>query len=68
MIAAVRNLHELGVPLEDALSAASTVPARIARRSDLGSIAPGSPADVVVLDDRLEIRHVLVAGGHRVAA
>jgi N-acetylglucosamine-6-phosphate deacetylase len=68
MIAAVRNLHTLGVPLEQALAAASAVPARVARRPDLGSIAPGSPADVVVLDDRLEIQRVLVGGGSRVAA
>ena len=31
MIDAVRNLHALGVPLEDALGAASAVPARVAR-------------------------------------
>jgi N-acetylglucosamine-6-phosphate deacetylase len=68
MLAAVRNLHALGIPLEGALSAASIVPARIAGRPELGSIAPGSPADVVVLDDRLEIRQVLVDGGQRVAA
>jgi N-acetylglucosamine-6-phosphate deacetylase len=68
MLAAVRNLHTLGIPLEGALGAASTVPARIARRPELGSIAPGTPADIVVLDDRLEIRRVLVAGSQRVAA
>jgi N-acetylglucosamine-6-phosphate deacetylase len=68
MIGAVRNLHALGVPLEHALAAASAVPARLARRPELGSITPGRAADVVVLDDRLEIQRVLVAGGSRVAA
>jgi N-acetylglucosamine-6-phosphate deacetylase len=68
MIDAVRNLHALGASLEDALAAASSVPARIAGRPDLGRLAPGSPADVVILDDRLEIRRVLVDGGVRVAA
>jgi N-acetylglucosamine-6-phosphate deacetylase len=67
MIEAVRNLHALGAPLEDALSAASSVPARIAGRTDLGRLAPGSPADVVVIDDRLEVRRVLVGGAVRVA-
>jgi N-acetylglucosamine-6-phosphate deacetylase len=67
MIEAVRNLHALGATLEQALAAASTVPARIAGREDLGRLAPGSPADVVVLDDRLEIRRVLVGGAVRVA-
>ena len=52
MIEGVRNLQSLGVALEDALRAASEVPARIARRPDLGRLAPGAPADVVVLDDR----------------
>ena len=35
-------------------------------RADLGRLAPGAPADVVVLDDRLEIRQVLVDGRERV--
>ena len=67
MIDAVRNLHALGVPLEEALGAASDVPARIAGRADLGRLAPGAPADVVVLDDNLEIARVLVGGVDPVA-
>jgi N-acetylglucosamine-6-phosphate deacetylase len=59
MVEAVRNLHALGAPLEHALTAASTTPARIAGRHDLGRLAPGGPADVVVLDDRLEVIRVL---------
>jgi N-acetylglucosamine-6-phosphate deacetylase len=55
------------VPLEEALTAASEVPARIAGRADLGRLTPGAPADVVVLDDNLEIVRVLVEGGDRVA-
>ncbi len=54
MIEAVRNLHALGVPLDEALTAASTTPADIARRPDLGRIRPRAPAGIVVLDDRLE--------------
>jgi N-acetylglucosamine-6-phosphate deacetylase len=67
MIEAVRNLHELGVGLADALAAASTVPARVAVRPDLGRLGVGAPADVVVLDDRLEVERVLVQGGIVVA-
>jgi N-acetylglucosamine-6-phosphate deacetylase len=67
MIDAVRNLHGLGVSLEDALRAAGEVPARVVRRPDLGRLVPGAPADVVILDDRLEVRRVLVDGGERVA-
>jgi len=58
----VRHLHALGAPLPEALAAASAVPARIARRDDLGRLAVGAPADVLVLDDRLDVRRVLVAG------
>jgi len=62
MIEAVRNLVALGAPLAGALSAASEVPARIAGRDDLGRIEPGAAADVVVLDDRLDVERVLVGG------
>jgi len=62
MIDAVRNLVALGAPLEAALGAATEVPARIAGRPDLGTLAPGSVADIVVLDDSLEIVRVLVQG------
>jgi N-acetylglucosamine-6-phosphate deacetylase len=67
MIDAVRNLHGLGVGLEAALRAASEVPARVVRRPDLGRLRPGARADVVILDDRLDVRRVLVDGGDRVA-
>jgi N-acetylglucosamine-6-phosphate deacetylase len=67
MLDAVRNLHGLGAPLQDALNAASDVPARVIRRPDLGRLRPGARADVVILDDRLEVRRVLVNGGERVA-
>jgi N-acetylglucosamine-6-phosphate deacetylase len=62
MIDAVRNLAQLGAPLEGALSAASEVPARAAGRSDVGRLEPGAIADVLVLDDSLEILRVLAAG------
>jgi N-acetylglucosamine-6-phosphate deacetylase len=59
---AVRNLHALGVPLEQALTAATATPASVCGRPDLGDLRPGTVADVVVLDDRLAIERVLVAG------
>jgi N-acetylglucosamine-6-phosphate deacetylase len=62
MIEAVRNLVALGAPVDAALSAATEVPARIAARPDLGTLQPGSRADVVVLDDSLEVVRVLVGG------
>jgi N-acetylglucosamine-6-phosphate deacetylase len=68
MIDAVRNFHALGIPLEGAIGAATSVPARIVGRPDLGVLEPGGAADVVVLDDRLEIVNVLCAGEARVVA
>jgi len=59
---AVRNTIDLGVPFEDAVAAASAVPARAVRRNDLGSLRPGSVADVVVLDDALFVLRTLVGG------
>ena len=68
MIDAVRNLHALGVPFEQAVGAATEVPARFLARGDVGFLEPGSPADVVVLDDRLEIQAVLCSGRSDVVA
>jgi N-acetylglucosamine-6-phosphate deacetylase len=67
MIDAVRNLHALGVPLEDALDAATAVPARVVD-ADVGRIAIGAAADLVVLSEELEIERVLVGGEAHVAA
>jgi len=55
LLDAVRNLHALGVPFEDAVGAATAVPARVLRRPDLGVLEPGSHGGVAVLDDRLEL-------------
>jgi N-acetylglucosamine-6-phosphate deacetylase len=68
MIDAVRNLHALGIPFEGAVGAATSVPARIVGRPDLGVLEQGGAADVVVLDDGLEIVNVLCAGEARVVA
>jgi N-acetylglucosamine-6-phosphate deacetylase len=66
MIDAVRNLHSLGVPLEDAIGAATDVPARVLRLPSTGRLGVGLPADLVVLSDDLEIERVLVEGRARV--
>jgi N-acetylglucosamine-6-phosphate deacetylase len=58
--AAVRNVIGWGIPLEDALAMASTTPAR-ALGLDV-DLTPGNRADVVVLDDALQVRTVLVGG------
>jgi N-acetylglucosamine-6-phosphate deacetylase len=58
-----RAVQEVGIPMEDAVAAASSTPARaigIAGRT--GSIEPGKAADLVVLDDDLEVVAVMAAG------
>jgi N-acetylglucosamine-6-phosphate deacetylase len=58
--AAVRNLVGWGVPLVDALVMASATPASV-----LGApsgLAVGAPADLVLLDDDLQVDATLVAG------
>jgi N-acetylglucosamine-6-phosphate deacetylase len=67
-IEAVRNLHALGVPLDEAVCAATSTPARVLGETSLGRLEVGLPADVVVLSDRVEIERVIVAGDEKIAA
>jgi N-acetylglucosamine-6-phosphate deacetylase len=72
MIEAVQNLHALGVPLAEAVDAATSVPARVlglpqTGLPQVGRLDVGLPADVVILDDNVEIARVLVAGKVHVA-
>ena len=67
LIQAVRNLHTLGASLEEAIQAATEIPARIIGELEAGRLGVGLPADVVVLSDGLEIERVLVAGKDRLS-
>lgn len=64
MDAAIRNVVDAaGVPLGDALIAASTTPATLLGDTDRGRIEVGRRADLVVLDrDDLRVRRTIVAG------
>jgi N-acetylglucosamine-6-phosphate deacetylase len=66
MLDGIRQLHELGVPLAEAVASATSVPARIAGIGS-GVLRSGGTADAVILDDRLEIRAVFVGGKELVA-
>jgi N-acetylglucosamine-6-phosphate deacetylase len=59
---AVRNLVELGIPWPRAVRAATEVPARLFGRPELGTLRPGTPADIVVLDDELRVARTIAAG------
>jgi N-acetylglucosamine-6-phosphate deacetylase len=60
----VRTFHRLtGVPLAEVVRMATLTPARIAGRdAEIGSIAPGKRADLLVLDGALTVRSVFVDG------
>ena len=65
---AVRNLVASGADWKDAVHAASTAPARLLRRDDLGRLEPGAPAHVTVLDDDLRVLRTLVSGREALSA
>lgn len=63
MDAAVRNVVDAGVPLADALLAASATPATLLADHDRGRLRVGARADLVVLDaDDLSVTRTVVAG------
>lgn len=59
---AVRTAVAAGVPLVEAVHAASAAPAAAMGWSDRGRIEPGLRADLVGLDDALEVEGVMRAG------
>jgi len=60
--AAVRHVVSAGVPLADALRAASEIPALAIGRADLGRLDVGSVADAVLLDADLSVQRVWIDG------
>lgn len=69
MATAVRNtVRLLGQPLAEAARMASTYPARFLNVDDrLGHIAKGFQADLVLLDDALQVRGTWIAGQYEAA-
>lgn len=54
---------DMGIPLEDAVRAATLTPARaIGIDDERGSIEVGKVADLVVLDEGLNVKHVILRG------
>jgi len=62
MLDALRNVVRFGLPLTDAVYAASTAPAEAARLTDVGSLQAGKCADIVILDKDLNLKAVFVDG------
>lgn len=65
---AIRNMIDLGFDPLRAIGAATTAPAALIRRTDLGSLAPGGAADVCVMDDSFEVVRTIVFGSESFAA
>ena len=58
-----RNLLAWGIPFENALRACTINPARVAGKADaVGSVEVGKYADLLVLDENLDLRHVFIRG------
>ncbi len=62
MDAALRTLLGLGVDMAEAARRLSTVPADYLGEPERGRIAPGLPADLVVVDGAGHLRHVFAEG------
>lgn len=63
---ALRNLAQLGVPLERALAMATAIPADVVGAKRAGRLAPGMPADMVYLTPALDLVQAW-RGGQKIA-
>ncbi|MDY3280835.1 N-acetylglucosamine-6-phosphate deacetylase [Dysosmobacter sp.] len=62
LLDAVRNVVSFGLPLADAVYAASTAPALAVGLTDVGTLQTGKKADLLVLDRDLALKAVFVDG------
>jgi N-acetylglucosamine-6-phosphate deacetylase len=63
LLKAVENMvKHVGVPLEEALRMASLYPAQILERPDLGTIAAGTKADLLIFSNDFEVQQVWLNG------
>ncbi|SEL46383.1 N-acetylglucosamine-6-phosphate deacetylase [Parapedobacter koreensis] len=63
MMQAVANcVHHAGIPLEEALRMATQYPATLIGADDLGRIAAGTVANIVIFDNQYRIGHVFLEG------
>ena len=59
----LKNVIRFGIPMKQAIKSATINPARAIRVDrETGSIAAGKNADLLVLDDNLDIKLVMVRG------
>jgi N-acetylglucosamine-6-phosphate deacetylase len=59
----MKNAIRFGIPEDEAIRAATIVPAEcIGMDDEIGSIAPGKAADFIVCDDDLDLKGVFIGG------
>lgn len=58
----VKKLVEWGIPEKDAFYAASTAPAEYANLHTKGSLLSGFDADIILLDDELNLKYTIIGG------
>lgn len=59
----MRKAVSFGIPLEQAVKSATVNPAKVLGVFDeMGSLTPGKLANVVLLDQNLNIKHILIKG------
>ncbi|TDS08418.1 N-acetylglucosamine-6-phosphate deacetylase [Sphingobacterium paludis] len=67
MLGAVKNcVEQAGIPLEEAIRMATTYPARLIDREDLGNLNSASVANVLVFDAHYNVQSVFFEGVKRV--
>ena len=62
LMRAVKNTTEYGFPLSDAVRFATSNPARIMKYNDIGTIAPGYAADIIIFDKKYNVQTVFING------
>lgn len=62
LLEAVRLAVSSGIPLVDAVAAATGVPAALLGLEEVGVLRVGGPADLLILDDTLELQRSMIAG------
>ncbi len=63
VLKAVQNVVSFGLPLEDALISATRTPAQVIRLYDeIGSLSVGKYADILILDQNLNLEAVYIGG------
>lgn len=62
------RLHRIGIDRADAVASVTHRPARLLAGGAVGTLRPGAPADLLIVDEELRLQRVIVAGRELEAA